>query len=187
MSGFALKKTIRFRIGCVKAKAAIREVDCIACVKSTEGRSMTKFRVTTLSVLAALAAMSFAKPSYAHWGATSAGATYGANQYCTHADAGNTNVRRARVRLILNAQWIGWEGGGYYWYWDTVQIKNVSTAGRIDAIPYYVGPSVPPGYFFDTFPVNNLNVNDSVTGSARFWETNGFPNASVAYCQVRNG
>src|ERR1043165_7055709 len=93
------------------------------------------------ALVAAIAAMSFAVPASAHWGNVSAAATYGVDKYCDHADANNTNVRRARVRLILNGYWVSFEGGGYWWYWDTVQIKNVG-AGRVDALAMYVGPSL---------------------------------------------
>jgi hypothetical protein len=157
-----------------------------ACVKSTEGEPMTKYRKLAVSGAAALVAMSLGSPSYAHWGAVSAASTYGVTQYCNHADAGNTNVRRARVRLLWNAFYVSYEGGGYYIYWDTIQIKNVSTAGRIDALAWYVGPSVPPGQFFDSVQANDINVNDSRT-VGNWWETNGQPNVSAGYCLVTNG
>jgi hypothetical protein len=152
---------------------------------NSQGMFMSRMTKIIGSAVGVFLSMALAAPSYAHWGAPSANATYGVNKYCNHADAGNTNVRRARVRLIPNAMWIGWEGGGYHEYWDTVEIKNVSTAGRIDAVAVYSGPSA-RGYYFDAIPVNNLNVNRSVTIN-NLWYTNGLPGISFALCQVRNG
>jgi hypothetical protein len=140
------------------------------------------------STVTAVMAMSLAVPSYAHWGPTSAAATYGNDKYCNHADAGNTNVRRARVRLELHADWISFEGGGYYMYWDMVQLRNVSgNGGRIDVVGLYYSPFLDP---FDWSVIGQFNdVND---GSTRryggWWEsTSGQPGVTNAKCFVTNG
>jgi len=143
---------------------------------------MSKMKKTIGSTVTAFLAMTLAAPSYAHWGAPSPFARYGADAFCTHADSGNTYVRRARVRVILNSFFVQFEGGGFVWHWDEVQLKNVSTSGRVDAVAVYFSPTA-PDWLSGRADDLDRNVSRSVIGV----DVSPVNSPSSAICQVTNG